>query len=811
MSSSFPSVLHEAVDAARLLTRRPLFSGLGIALLALSIATITTLFAVVNVAMLQPLPFHEPESLVFATGTEPTGPGATINMTLGYIQFARWRSDSTAFAALEGSSPVTIKFLGGESPEPVPGAIVSAGYFDALGWKPEKGRVFRREEELPKSGVVIISHGLWQRRFGSDPSIVGKVVNIDEEPREIIGVMPAAFPTVLQPADAWLPLPLGPQQQAMKARLIQAVGRLKPGVTPQQGASDLDRINTALGVERPDEYRRTRAKVQPLREFIFGQQRPTLLALLAAGFVLLIVATVNVTSLAFGDAIGRQMTTMIRTAFGAERRHIIRLRLFEFGVIGTVGWMLGVALAWLSLRALSAAAPDVMAGFRGVSITWSVVLVAAAVSAIAAAIAGVPTALHEAGFNLSGIAGAAAKSIGSRQERRRRDGLLVAQVGMAVVLLVGAVLLARNVRELLSRPTGFQAEGVSVVELTFSPSTYATTEARSQHAQQLLNAVKAVPGVSAAATIQTRFVLNETMQTLFEIEGRPAPTGAQRFVGIRHVTPEVGEVLGLRLRQGRMFAESDRLDTQPVAIVSTRFAATYLPGQNAIGTRIRRVVTLPAPWMEIVGVVDDLKDAGVGVDLGPQLFVSYVQQNTPSARPTIVVRSALPPATLFPSLRGAIWSVDRNQAIDSIAPLEQLVLRSAAQPRFAALVASLLAFSALALVLAGIYSVTLHGVLRQTREIGLRMALGAKPIAVLWAIVRRSVIPTVLGVALGLVGCVPTVSWLGPLLAQGMSVQDIPLLAAALVSIVVASMIASLIPARRALAVSPSITLRDVG
>lgn len=801
----------EFLDAARLLARRPLFGGLAIALLTLSIGTIATIFSVVNVAMLRPLPYQRPEALAYLTSTEPTGPGSTANMLLGYVQLARWRSDNTAFSALEGVTTVTMKFLGGAAPEPVAGALVSAGYFDVLGWLPENGRVFTRAEELPKSGVVVISHGLWQRRYGGDPAIIGKVINIDEEPRQIIGVMPAAFPSVFQPADAWMPIPLGPQQQTMKARLITGVGRLRPGVTIEQATADLDRIDKALGIERPSEYALTGAKVMPLRDFIFGRQRPTLIALLAAGFVLLTVATVNVMSLAFADAIGRQISTMTRIAFGAERRHIIRLRLFEFAVIALAGWVLGLLMAALSLRALFAVAPDALSSFRDASIAGTVVAVAGVVAALAALVAGLPTAMLEAGFSMNGLAGSAAKSIGGRRERRRRESLLIAQVGLAVVLLVGAALLARNVRALLNQPTGFQADGVSVVELTFSPTTYATAPARAEHARRLIEAVKTVPGVSAAATIQTRFVLNETMQTLFEIEGRPAPPTSQRFVSIRHVTPEVGQVLGMRLLQGRMFAESDRIDSQPVAMVSARFAATYLPGNNVIGTRIRRVVTQEAPWMEVIGIVDDVKDSGAGVDMGPQLFVSYLQQNTASARPTIVVRSAVPAGTLYPAIRRAIWSVDGNQTIDSITELDQLMLRSAAQPRFAALVAILLAASAMVLVLSGIYSVTLYGVLRRTREIGLRVALGARPMELLWTVVRQSVIPTVLGVAAGVAASVPAVFWLRPLLAQRASVADAPLVLAALATIVAASVIAAVIPARRALRIPPSIAMRDAG
>ena len=811
MTLSIRSAGREVATAARLLVRRPVFGGLAVALFALSIGAIATIFAIVDVTMLRPLPYLHPDDLVAATGTEPTGPGARLDMALGYFQFARWRSDNRVFTAFEGFTPATMKFLGGTSPEPVVGALVSAGFFDVLGWSPERGRAFTQAEELPNADVVVISYALWQRRFAGDPAIVGKVINIDEVPRAIIGVMPRDFTMPLQPADAWMPLPLTSQQQALKARLIRGVGRLRPGVTLQQAIADLESVTSVLGTERPDEYKFTGVKATSLREALFGRQKTTLLALLAAGFVLLAVATVNVISLAFGDAIARRIATMTRIAFGAERRHIVRLRLLEFGVIAAAGCAIGVGLAWAGLRALESTAPDALAGVRDASVNASVVGVAALVALVAGLVAGVPTAILESTFTLAGLAGSSTKSIGGPRERRLRDGLLVVQVGLAVVLLVGAALLGRNVRALLNRPTGFQTDGVSVVELTFSPTTYKTVVDRAQHAQQLIDAVKAVPGVSAAATIQTRFVLNETMQTLFEIEGRPMPTGAQRYVNIRHVTPEVADVLGLRLRRGRMFTANDRVDSPLVAVVSTQFAATYWPGEDPIGRRIRRVTSQPTPWMEVIGVVDDIRDAGAGVDMGPALFVSFLQQNTAMARPTIVVRSGVSAASLFPSLRRAIWSVDANQTIDSIAQLDELMLKSAAQPRFAALVGGLLASSAIILVLGGIYAVTLYGVVRRTREIGVRAALGAGPASLVWTTVRQSVTPIVIGVALGAAVSVPAVQWMRPILAQRVSIEDMPMLAIVIVVTVLASMTAALIPARRALAVPPSIAMRDAG
>jgi putative ABC transport system permease protein len=811
MFRSLRSIGRDLATAARRLARRPAYAGLAAGLFALGVGAIATIFAVVSVTMLRPLPYRDADALVHVNSIEASGTGERSPMALGYFQFARSRSDSSAFVALEGFTDTTMKLLGGAEPEPVIGALVSAGFFDVLGWRPERGRSFTRAEELPGSGVMMISHDLWVSRFATDPSIVGRVVNVDEEPREIVGVMPAGFPMPLQRADAWLPLPLGPKQFGMKARLIRAIGRLRPGTTVQQAVLDLDRVNAALGKERPDEHRFTAAEVKPLREAMFGEQRATLFALLAAGFVLLAVATVNVTSLAFGDVVARRVGTMTRIAMGAKPWDVARLRLTDIGVITAIGCAVGLALARGALAVLDAMAPEALAGIRGASLDWRVLAVAIVSATIAGLFAAVPTALQEAGFTAAGLAGTGAKSIGDRSDRRRRDGLLVAQVGLAVVLLVGATLLARNVRALLERPTGFETDGVTVVELTFSPTRYPTPPARSQHARALLESVRALPGVSAAATIQTRFALNESMQTLFEIEGRAAPTGEQRFVNIRHTTPDVEKVLRLHLRKGRLFTEADREGSLPVAVVSAEFAKKYWPGEDPVGRRVRRISSQEAPWMEVVGIVDDIADAGAGIDVGPVLFVSYLQQNTPMARPTIVVRSSGSPETLFPALRRAIWSVDPNQTIDSISRLDDLMLRSAAQPRFAALVAGMLAISAILLVLCGIYAVTLHRVLRQKREIGLRAALGASRPVILWTTLRQSLLPVLAGVVTGALVCVPAVRAMRSLLAESVSLADAPALAAALAAIVAASALAALVPARHALAVPPSLAMRDEG
>jgi predicted permease len=798
-----------AVGAAwRALRRRPTFALLSTALLALGVGAVAAIFAVVNATLLRPLPYRDPEALYGLSGTEPVNGDSTTRIVLSWMQLARWRTETRAFAGIEGYTPSTMKLLGAGEPEPVNGAVVSAGLFDLLGWRPHVGRAFRRDEERPGNGVAIISDGLWKRRFGGEANVLGRVINVDDEPRTIVGVMPPGFSMLFQAADIWTPMLLNAEQLALRARMVAGIGRLRPGVTAAQGRADLAAINAELAAEQPNEYRFTGVAMVALRDSLFGAKRASLIVLLAAVVILLAVATVNTMSLSLADALARRMTTMTRLALGAAPARIVSLRLTQMAIIVVVATIAAIALGRLGLVALATVSPDAVAGFGRMSIDATVIAVAALTALLAGAFAGVPAALSEARVGVDGLAGGATKSIGATDERRRRDLLMGAQVALAVVLLIGAALLARNVKTLLGRPTGFTGSGVTVVELTFSRTTYTTKEQRALHAQRLLDAVHAIPGVEAAATLQTRFVLNETMQTWFEIDGQPADPGVQQIANIRHTTPEILKALRIRLLQGRGFATTDRMGSPPVAMVSASFAKRYWGTDIPIGKRIRRVSN-EAPWMEVIGVVDDVSDMGAGVDVAPTLYVSYLQQNTATARPTIIIRATGSPSALFPAIRRAIWSVDANQTIDAITRLDDLMLRSAAQPRFAALVALLFAAGALLLVLSGIYAVTLYSVLQRTRELGVRGALGARPVDLLSTAMGRSMRPVLAGTAVGIAVAIPAGSAMRRALVDGMSMADAPLLGAVVVGLAVATALAAYIPARRALSISPALAMRD--
>lgn len=792
----------------RTLARRPVFTGLSVLLMAFGVGAITAIFAVVNATLLRPLPYQDPAALYSVSGTEPVNRDSAQDMVLSARQLVRWREGTRAFSGIEGYTPAAMKLTGSGSPEPLAGMFISAGMFDLLGWKPAMGRDFSSADEVPRSGVAIISHGLWTRRFGGDPNVVGRVVNIDDEPRAIVGVMPAEFTMLFQNVDIWRPMDLGADEIAGRSRLIAGLGRIRAGVSAAQATLDLKSINSALAGEFPNEYRFTGAKIVGLRDSLFGRQRASLLVLLAAVAILLTVAAVNVLSLTYADVLGRRFATMTRLALGATRHDIVRLRLIETAVLTAISAALGLATGRLILAALQAASPDAFQGFGVISIDPIVASVTIGAAVFAGLLAGVPAAMSEARIEVAGLAGTATKGVGGMSERRVRDTLLTAQVALAVMLLAGAALLARNVKDLLHRPTGFRPNGVTVVELTLSQTTYTDQQQRATHVQHLLDAVRALPGVEAASTDQTRFALNETMQTGLEIEGVPAEPGVQQTAQIRHSTPDLLKVLGIRLLRGRAIDAGDRPDGPRVAMVSASFAKHYWGTKNPVGQRVRRLSKSNPQWMEVVGVVDDVMDAGLGVETGPTIYVSYLQQNTPVARVTLLARTHGSAATMYPAIRRAIWSVDPNQTIQSIAGLEDLLLRSAAQPRFEALVAALFGGSALLLVLGGIYATTLYAVLRRTRELGVRAALGARPADLVWATMWQSMRPVAIGLALGALLAVPLVNAMQDALKQGFSVADTPLFAAVVIVVVAATAVAAYLPARRALSIPPSVAMR---
>jgi putative ABC transport system permease protein len=795
--------------AVRSLSRRPTFSLLSLVLLTLAAGAVTAIFAIVNATLLRPLPYRDPEQLVAVLTTEPVNRDSVQEIVAGPTQLVRWRTQTRTFAQIEGYTPVVVSVSGDGEPEALRGAAISAGLLEMLGTPPAAGRSFRREEESPTSGVVIISQTVAERRFGNAAAAIGKQMTIDAVPRTVVGVMPPQYSLLYQGGDVWVPLDLTADAQAKpRLRIVPTFGRLKPGVTRSQALADVASMQSALTEELPDAFRFTKIRIKPLREALFGQQRAGMYVLLGALLLVLLIAGANVGNLSIADVIGRRLATMTRLAMGASRQSIVRLRMTETLVLVIASIVIGIFLAFGTLKLLIAIDRT---PFLALGTQWfdaSVIGVTIAAIAIVGFGATLPVAIAEARVDIGAIASAAAKSAGGRSDRHLRHALATIQVAITVVLLSGAAVLGRNFIRLMSISPGFQSDGVAVVQLNISAREHATVESRAQYVDELVRAVKSVPGVEAASTIQTRFVLNETMATGFDIQDKPPATGVTQAAQIRHVMPDIFRVLRIRIVQGRGIDSTDRADGRPVAVVSSAFARAYWPGENAIGKHLRRTGRADAPWLEVVGVVDDIMDAGAGVPIGPTLYVPYLQQNTATARVTIVAQTRGSPAALGRPIRRAIWGVNASQAIDDVSALSTLMSRSAAQPRFQMLVVGAFGASALLLVLAGIYALTLFAVLGRTRELGVRAALGATPSQIVGLAMRGSMVPVVAGAVLGVLIAVPITKLMQRVINTRLEFGDTALVAGVVLLLIATATLAALVPARKAGRVSPAVALK---
>jgi putative ABC transport system permease protein len=802
--------LEALARAIRALSRRPVFSLLNLTLLTLTAAAVATIFAVVNATLLRPLPYRDPDAL-FQIDTYEAGPDEKPGRFLaGPTQLGRWRDATRMFAQIEGYSLVVLDLTGDGEPRALRGAAVSGGLFELLGSVPAAGRSFRRDEETPMSGVVILGHEVAEQRFGDIAAAIGKHVNLDGQTRTVIGVMPRGYSLLFQGGDVWIPMDLtGAEQANARIRNTVAYGRLRPGVTPQQAQADLEVMMRQLSTEYPGAFRVSHMQVDPIREALFGPSTTGTYILVGALLLVLLIAGTNIGNLALADVVARRNITMTRLALGASRGSVIRLRLAEILVFTIVSALAGVALGYGTLTLLISIDPTPFLALGSDWIDARVVAVAFAATAFVAFGATLPAALREAGVDIGAIASAATKSASGRHDHRIRQGLVIAQVAITVVLLCGAALLGRDFARLMSQRPGFEEDGVLVVTLNVSPRIFTTRERRAQYVDDLVRGVRGVPGVEAVSTIQTRFVLNEAISTTVQIDGKAIDPNNPTRTQNRHVMPDIFRVLRTRVRQGRGIDSTDRADAPLVAVVSASFAETHWPGENPIGKRIRRGTTpTPGPWMEVVGVVDDMMDAGIGVSNGPTMYLSYLQQNTPSARVTIVARTRGNPAALGRSVRDAIWAANPSQAIDDVTPLATLMGRTAAQPRFQAFVVAVFGGSSLLLVLAGIYALTLFSILGRRRELGVRAALGASPGEIVVFAMRGSLLPVIAGVATGGLVAIPIIRLMQRVVNAQLGFSDIPLLGAVVVLLPVAAAAAALIPARRAGKISPSIALQ---
>ena len=797
-----------ASQVFRTLVRRPSYSGLMLALITLATTATTATFAVVRATLWRELPYRDASALTNIYTTEPVNRDSSQQVASSAMLLARWRDNARTLSGVEGYSPINVSVAGDGEPEALTGGAVSAGLFELLGTPPVVGRSFRRDEEVAGSGVIVISDAVARRRFGNAMSALGRPLTIDGDPRTVIGVMPPRFSLLFQGGDAWIPLDLSLEQQAkVGVRNIAVYGRLRPGTSLDQARADLGAILGDVAATIPDSYRATQAAIRPLREALFGNRRPTMLVLIAAVALVLLIAIVNVANLTFADVLSRRTQTMTRVALGARGPSLLSARMREIAVLSSLSFAVALPLCAAALAILARISPDPFVPLGNRTVDASVALVALATALVLGAGGALPAALIEARTQATGIAGTVAKA-GRSGDTRVRLVLGATQAMITVVLLSVAVLLGRDLMRLLSTGTGLAEENVVVVRMNVLSRERSTVPARAQYAEALVRTVSAVPGVVDVAAMQSRFNLNETMQSGIAIDGLVTAPGQPQFAQIRHVMPNLFRVLGIRVMAGRGIDSTDRADSRPVAVVSASFAKLYWPGESAIGKRVRRGAS-GSPWLEVVGVVDDIMDAGLGVPLGPTFYVSYLQQNTATARVTLVLRMRGSSLASSDAVRRAIWTVNPAQAVDDITPLPSLMARSAAQPRFRATVVGVFGVSAVVLVLAGVYAITVFNVLSRRRELGIRAAIGASPSSLIMVATRSSLNPVLIGGVAGALLTLPATIQTRTINQSAKRALDLKVVLGSVLPLLGVAAVAALIPARVAARVSPTEAIRE--
>jgi putative ABC transport system permease protein len=802
------AVLADLRYAARRLRVNPGFTAVSVLTLALGIGATTAIFSAVNPILFEPLPYPDARRLVMisdiATDRSP------IDVTFGtYHELVQRSRSFEGLAVMKAWQPTV---TGPDQPERLEGQRVSAGYLRTLGVSPLFGRDFDAAEDRPKGpNVVILGHALWQRRFGGDASIVGRIVTLDDNPYTVIGVMPQQFENVLVPsAQLWSPLQYGesfsPDSREWGHHL-RMVGRLRPGVSVDQAARELAAVARSPIPELPRvpwADLKGGLLLSSLRDDVTHAVRPALLAVLGAVVLLLAIACVNVTNLLLARGAQRRGEFAMRAALGAGRGRLVRQLLTESLLLAVVGGGLGLIVADLGVRALVALSPPGLPRLGAIRVDPVVFGFAFGLSALVGLAVGMVPALQASRGGLS--AGAQQSSRRSAGEYRRTRGtLVVAEVALALVLLVSAGLLFRSLQQLFAVAVGFDQSGLLTMQVQVSGHRYDADSVRYQFLEQSLEAVRGLPGVTAAA-FTSQLPLSGDLDIYgvhFERDDDPARDGA----ALRYaVTPNYFRTMGIPLRAGRLLDDRDRAGSPRAVLINESFAKDAFPGQDPIGQRLRSG-SPEGDWYTIVGVVGDVRQAALGTSQSNAVYVTPAQWHWVDRLMSLVVRTQGDPSSLAPAVWSAIWSVDKDQPIVRVATMRQLVAQSAAERRFALTLFEAFGMTALLLAAVGIYGILSGSVTERTREIGVRSALGASPGDILGLVVRQGMTLSSLGILLGLLGAAAASRAIVALLF-GVSPLD-PVTYVGVIGLLAGvSGVACWMPAWRAARLDPSITLR---
>jgi putative ABC transport system permease protein len=791
--------------ALRALLKRPAFSALIIATLAIAIGANSAIFSVVNGVLLRPLPFANPDRLVMAWTVLPAFGREVSSLP----DFRDWREQAKSFSSMSAlaSSSFGLSGDGDLEPERVPAARVTANFFRTLGVSPVVGRGFADEEEIGDVRRVVISHELWQRRFGGRADILDQPLRVSGEPWEIIGVLPAGFRAVFEPRDVYAPLDVSADGFTRRADFLAVFGRLAPGVTIEAADAELKAIMRQLDELYPQTNDEVTAEVVSLREEVVGTVRPALLVFMGAVGLVLLIACANVANLLLARGAGRDREMAVRAALGAGRGRLVRQTLVESVVLSVVGAAVGLLLAGWTIPLLQRADLDMLPRLDEVSIDARVVLFTIGLSLVVGVLFGMAPALRLSGTALAGSLRDGQRAItGGSGLRDPRRLLVMAEVSLAMLLLVGAGLLIRSFERLQRVDVGVRTENVLTAFLALPNSRYPEMAQAQAFQERLDGELRRIPGVSSVAYTNQIPASGGSNYLAFGIDGRDAPPAgtpqdAQRYV----VTPEYFRLYEIALRQGRTFTEQDREGAQDVALINETMARRHWPDADPIGQRITFDGTR---YFSIVGIVADTRQEGVDEAPYPQAYVSRAQ--LPTRAMSIALRTTGDPLEVVPALRRTVRSLDGDIALSQVQSMREVVGSTIAQPRINTIVLSVFAGIALLLAAIGIYGVTSYAVAQRTREIGVRMALGARRGTVLGLVVRQGMLPVAAGLAVGLLAAFAATRVMQSLLFE-VNTTD-PLTFASITALLAAiALVASVVPALRASRVDPVVALRSEG
>jgi putative ABC transport system permease protein len=803
------TLLQDLRYGARMLFRQPAFTLIAVLMLGLGIGANTAIFSVINSALLRPLPYPQAERIVHLWETNRSQ--NVLTSTVSPLCFADWREQSKSFESISAYRYARLALTGGGEPERIIGIAASAGFFEALGVTPLLGRGFTAEEDKPGNNrVVVLSHDLWQRRFAGDKNLLGQTIMLDSQQHTVIGVMPPKF-RYPDSAELWMPLALDLSRFSRGSHFLFAIGRLKPGVTPAAAQAELDVIAGNLEKQYPNNNKGVGINLVPLHDQVVGKDlRLRLWVLLAAVGLVLLIACVNVANLQLARAVARHRETAIRSALGAGQGRLVRQFLTESLLLAVLGGLAGLLLSkwgvdWLAVvaRKQFPQLPEIGLDNRVLGFTLLVSLLTGVIFGLAPALqavrVNVQTALKESGPSATG------------QRQGLRSLLVVSEVALAVVLLVGAGLLINSFFRLQRVNPGFNPENLLTLNIALPNAKYGTPHQQVAFFQQTLQRIAALPGVQAAGAVNDLPFSGSRSRSSFSIDGRTQQPNESWDADARLISPDYFRAMGMQLSAGRAFTGRDEKDGPGVVIINQTMARRFWPNADPLGKRLtigmgqEQQLYGKAPSREIVGIVGDLKHQDLTGANEPEMYVPYQQASSPVM--SLVVRGRGDSSKLTNAIRGAVREVDREQPISSVLLMEERLARAVATERLNTFLLALFAAVALLLAASGIYGVMAYTVTQSTRELGIRMALGAQQQDVLKLVLGQGLLLTAIGLAVGVAASFALTHLMRGLLF-GITPTDPLVFSSAPLLLTLVALLACYVPARRATKVDPIIALR---